>query len=135
MKIRDVMTRDVHLARPGDTIQAVAERMARGDFGFVPVAEGDRLIGAVTDRDLVVRALAAGAAPTAPIVEYITRDPHTVLDTDDLKSVLERLAPRQIRRAPVVAKHGRIVGVISLADLSTRVKERYAGEALESISR
>ena len=69
MKIRDVMTRDVHLARPGDTIQAVAERMARGDFGFIPVADGDRLIGAVTDRDLVVRALAAGAAPTAPIVQ------------------------------------------------------------------
>ena len=135
MKIRDVMTRDVHLARPGDTIQAVAERMARGDFGFVPVAEGDRLIGAVTDRDLVVRALAAGAAPTAPIVEYITRDPHTVLDTDDLKSVLDLMGSRQIRRAPVVDKHGRIVGVISLGDLSTRVKERYAGEALESISR
>ena len=135
MKIRDVMTRDVHLARPGDTIQAVAERMARGDFGFVPVAEGDRLIGAVTDRDLVVRALAAGAAPTAPTVEYITRDPHTVLDTDDLKSVLDLMASRQIRRAPVVDKHGRIVGVISLGDLSTRVKERYAGEALESISR
>lgn len=135
MKIRDVMTRDVHLARPGDTIQAVAERMASGDFGFVPVAEGDRLIGAVTDRDLVVRALAAGAAPTAPIVEYITRDPHTVLDTDDLKSVLDLMASRQIRRAPVVDKHGRIVGVISLGDLSTRVKERYAGEALESISR
>ena len=135
MKVADVMTRDVHLARPGDTIQAVAERMARGDFGFVPVAEGDRLIGAVTDRDLVVRALAAGAAPTAPIVEYITRDPHTVLDTDDLKSVLDLMASRQIRRAPVVDKHGRIVGVISLGDLSTRVKERYAGEALESISR
>ncbi|ALJ06991.1 MULTISPECIES: CBS domain-containing protein [Brevundimonas] len=135
MKIRDVMTRDVHLARPGDTIQAVAERMARGDFGFIPVADGDRLIGAVTDRDLVVRALAAGAAPTAPIVEYITRDPHTVLDTDDLKSVLDLMASRQIRRAPVVDKHGRIVGVISLGDLSTRVKERYAGEALESISR
>ncbi|MCC4294565.1 CBS domain-containing protein [Brevundimonas aurantiaca] len=135
MKIRDVMTRDVHLARPGDTIQAVAERMARGDFGFIPVADGDRLIGAVTDRDLVVRALAAGAAPTAPIVEYITRDPHTVLDTDDLKSVLDLMASRQIRRAPVADKHGRIVGVISLGDLSTRVKERYAGEALESISR
>jgi len=135
MKIRDVMTRDVHLARPGDTIQAVAERMARGDFGFIPVADGDRLIGAVTDRDLVVRALAAGAAPTAPIVEYITRDPHTVLDTDDLKSVLDLMASRQIRRAPVVDKHGRIVGVISLGDLSTRVKARYAGEALESISR
>lgn len=80
MKIRDVMTKDVHLARPGDTLQEVAARMAKGDFGFVPVADGDQLIGAITDRDIVVRALAAGAAPSAPVVEYITRDPQTVLD-------------------------------------------------------
>ncbi|MFN7128988.1 MAG: CBS domain-containing protein, partial [Brevundimonas sp.] len=77
----------------------------------------------------------AGASPTAPVVEYITRDPQTVLDTDDLKSVLDLMGSRQIRRAPVVDKHGRIVGVISLGDLSTRVKEKYAGETLESISR
>jgi CBS domain-containing protein len=135
MKIRDVMTKDVHLARPGDTLQAVAARMAQGDFGFLPVADGDQMIGAITDRDIVVRALAGGAAPTSPVVEYITRDPQTVLDTDDLKSVLDLMASRQIRRAPVVDKHGRIVGVISLGDLSTRVKEKYAGETLESISR
>jgi CBS domain-containing protein len=135
MKIRDVMTRDVHLARPADTLQEVAGRMAKGDFGFLPVADGDQLIGAITDRDIVVRALAAGAAPTAPVVEYITRDPHTVLDTDDLKTVLDLMASRQIRRAPVIDKHGRVVGVISLGDLSTRVKEKYAGETLESISR
>ena len=135
MKIRDVMTRDVQLARPGDTIQEVATRMARDDFGFVPVADGDRLIGTVTDRDIVVRAVAAGAAPSAPVVEYITRDPHTVLDTDDLKTVLDLMASRQVRRAPVVDKHGRVVGVVSLGDLSTRVKEKYAGETLESISR
>jgi len=135
MKIRDVMTRDVHLARPSDTLQQVAARMAKGDFGFLPVADGDQLIGAITDRDIVVRALAGGAAATAPVVEFITRDPQTVLDTDDLKSVLDLMASRQIRRAPVVDKHGRIVGVISLGDLSTRVKEKYAGETLESISR
>ena len=135
MKIRDVMTKDVHLARPADTIQEVAARMARGDFGFVPVADGDQLIGTITDRDIAVRAVAAGAAPTATVLEYITRDPHTVLDTDDLKVVLDLMGARQIRRAPVVDKHGRVVGVVSLGDLSTRVKERYAGEALESISR
>ncbi|MBN9466724.1 CBS domain-containing protein [Brevundimonas sp.] len=135
MKIRDVMTKDVQLARPGDTIQEVAARMARGDFGFVPVADGDQLIGTITDRDIAVRAVAAGAAPTATVLEYITRDPHTVLDTDDLKVVLDLMGARQIRRAPVVDKHGRVVGVVSLGDLSTRVKERYAGEALESISR
>ena len=135
MKSRDVMTKDVQLARPADTIQEVAARMARGDFGFVPVADGDQLIGTITDRDIAVRAVAAGAAPTATVLEYITRDPHTVLDTDDLKVVLDLMGARQIRRAPVVDKHGRVVGVVSLGDLSTRVKERYAGEALESISR
>ncbi|MDQ1155329.1 CBS domain-containing protein [Brevundimonas sp. SORGH_AS_0993] len=135
MKIRDVMTKDVHIARPGDTLQEVAGRMARGDFGFVPVADGDRLIGTITDRDIAVRAVAAGAAPTATVIEYITRDPHTVLDTDDLKVVLDLMGARQIRRAPVVDRHGRVVGVVSLGDLSIRVKEKYAGETLESISR
>jgi CBS domain-containing protein len=135
MKIRDVMTKDVHLARPGDTIQDVAGRMARGGFGFVPVADGDQLIGTITDRDIVVRALATGADPSATVVEFITRDAQTVLDTDDLKVVLDLMGSKQIRRAPVVDKHGRVVGVVSLGDLSTRVKEKYAGETLESISR
>lgn len=135
MKIRDVMTRDVHLARPADTIQDVASRMAKGDFGFVPVADGDQLIGTITDRDIVVRALATGAASSASVVEFITRDPQTVMDTDDLKVVLDLMGAKQIRRAPVVDKHGRVVGVVSLGDLSTRVKEKYAGETLESISR
>ena len=135
MKIRDVMTRDVHIARPDDTLQEVAQRMARGDFGFVPVADADRLIGTITDRDIAVRAVASGASPASHVVVFISRDAHTVLDTDDLKSVLDLMGDRQIRRAPVVDKHGRVVGVVSLGDLSTRVKERYAGETLENISR
>ncbi|MFA4939424.1 CBS domain-containing protein [Brevundimonas sp.] len=135
MKIRDVMTKDVHLARPADTIQDVSNRMAKGGFGFVPVADGDQLIGTITDRDIVVRAIATGAASSAAVVEFITRDPQTVLDTDDLKVVLDLMGAKQIRRAPVVDKHGRVVGVVSLGDLSTRVKEKYAGETLESISR
>lgn len=135
MKIRDVMSKDVHIARPGDTLQEVARRMGEGDFGFVPVADGDQLIGAITDRDIAVRAVAGGSLPTAPVVEFITRDPWTVRDDDDLKSVLDLMGTRQIRRAPVVDKNGRLVGVVSLGDLSTRVKEKYAGETLEDISR
>lgn len=135
MKIRDVMSKDVQVARPGDTIQDVAKRMATGDFGFMPVADGDRLIGAVTDRDIAVRAVAGGALPTSSVVEYITRDPHTVRDTDDLKTVLDSMGSRKIRRLPVLDKHDKLVGVVSLGDLSTRVKERYAGETLEDISR
>lgn len=135
MKIRDVMSKDVQVARPGDTLQETASRMATGDFGFLPVAEGDRLIGAITDRDITIRAVAAGASPTSPVVEYLTRDVHTVREDDDLKSVLDAMGSRQIRRLPVLDREDRLVGVVSLGDLSTRVKERYAGEALEDISR
>ena len=135
MKVRDVMSKDVQVARPGDSLQEVATRMASGDFGFMPVADGDRLIGTITDRDIAVRAVAGGAPATAPVVEYITRDPHTAYADDDLKTVLDAMGSRQIRRLPVLDKHDRLVGVVSLGDLSTRVKEKYAGEALEDISR
>lgn len=135
MKIRDVMSKDVQVARPNDTIQEVAARMAAGDFGFIPVADGDNLVGAITDRDITVRAVAAGAAPTARVVEFLSRDALVVRADDDLKSALDLMSSRQVRRLPVVDKDGRLVGVVSLGDLSTRVKEKYAGEALEEISR
>ena len=135
MKVRDVMSKDVQVARPGDTLQEVAERMRAGDFGFMPVAEGDRLIGTITDRDIAVRAVAGGAACSSPVVEYISRDPHTARSDDDLQSVLDAMGGKQIRRLPVLDKDDRLVGVVSLGDLSTRVKEKYAGEALEDISR
>ncbi|MDP2115783.1 MAG: CBS domain-containing protein [Brevundimonas sp.] len=135
MKIRDVMSKDVQVARPGDTLQEVAARMGAGDFGFMPVADGDRLIGTITDRDIAVRAVAGGAACTSPVVEYISREPQTARADDDLKTVLEIMGSRQIRRLPVLDKDQRLVGVVSLGDLSTRVKEKYAGEALEDISR
>ena len=135
MKVRDVMSKDVQVARPGDTLQDVASRMASGDFGFMPVADGDRLIGTITDRDIAIRAVAGGAACTSPVVEYISRDPHTARADDDLKTVLDAMGTKQIRRLPVLDKDDRLVGVVSLGDLSTRVKEKYAGEALEDISR
>ncbi|GAA0766563.1 CBS domain-containing protein [Brevundimonas olei] len=135
MKIRDVMSKDVQVARPEDTLQNVAGRMAAGDFGFIPVADGDRLIGALTDRDIVVRGVASGAGPEARVLEVLSRDALVVRADDDLKVALDLMSSRQIRRLPVVDKDGRLVGVVSLGDLSTRVKERYAGEALEEISR
>lgn len=135
MKVRDVMSKDVQVARPGDTLQDVASRMASGDFGFMPVADGDKLIGTITDRDIVIRAVAGGAGGSSPVVEYISRDAKTAYADDDLKTVLEAMGDKQIRRLPVLDKDDRLVGVVSLGDLSTRVKEKYAGEALEDISR
>ena len=135
MKIRDVMSKDVQVARPHDTLLEVAARMAAGDFGFIPVADGDRLIGALTDRDIVVRGVASGAGPEARGLDVLSRDALVVRADDDLKVALDLMSSRQIRRLPVVDKDGRLVGVVSLGDLSTRVKEKYAGEALEEISR
>ena len=135
MKIRDVMSKDVQVARPGDTLQEVAARMSAGDFGFMPVADGDRLIGTITDRDIAVRAVAVGAAGSAPVGEYISRDPHTAYADDDIKTVLDAMGSKQIRRLPVLDRDERLVGVVSLGDLAIRVKEKYAGEALEDISR
>lgn len=134
MKIRDVMSRDVQVARPDDTLQQVATRMADGDFGFMPVADADRLLGTITDRDLTVRALAVGASSEARVSEFLTRDPITARQDDDLKTALDLMSRARIRRLPVVDKDNRLVGVVSLGDLSVRVKEKYAGEALESIS-
>ena len=134
MKIRDVMSRDVQVARPDDTLQEVATRMAEGDFGFMPVADADRLLGTITDRDLTVRGLAVGASSQARVSEFLTRDPITARQDDDLKTALDLMSRARIRRLPVVDKDNRLVGVVSLGDLSVRVKEKYAGEALESIS-
>ncbi len=134
MKIRDVMSKDVQIARPGDPIQEVAARMAAGDFGFLPVADGDTLIGTITDRDIAVRAVGLGKPASTPVTKVMTAGATTVHDTDDLKSALDLMGGGKIRRLPVVDKHGKLVGVVSLGDLSTRVKERYAGEALETIS-
>ena len=134
MKIRDVMSKDVQVARPTDSLQDVAARMATGDFGFIPVAEGDKLVGAITDRDIAVRGIGKGLGPTATVSEVMTSTVTTALESDDLKAALDAMASGKIRRLPIVDKHDRLVGVVSLGDLSTRVKEKYAGETLETIS-
>lgn len=134
MKIRDVMSKDVQVARPTDTVQDVAARMSAGDFGFIPVADGERLVGTITDRDIALRAVGAGLGPTTTVSQTMTGRVTTVLDTDPLQTALDAMSRFKIRRLPVVDKHERLVGVVSLGDLSIRVKERYAGEALETIS-
>ena len=134
MKIRDVMSKDVQVALPTDMIQDVAARMGSGDFGFIPVADGERLVGTITDRDITVRAVGAGLGPTSTVSQVMSGQVITVLDTDPLQTALDAMARGKIRRLPVVDKHERLVGVVSLGDLSTRVKEKYAGEALETIS-
>lgn len=135
MRVRDVMSRDVQVARPSDSLRDVATRMASGDFGFMPVADGDRLVGTVTDRDIVVRGVASGVGSDGPIADVMTEKVQSCRDDDDLKTALDLMSSSQIRRLPIVDSQDRLVGVVSLGDLSVKVKEKYAGEALEEISR
>lgn len=135
MYIRDVMTARVSVARPDATILEVAKRMRDDDIGSIPVADGDRLIGMVTDRDIVTRALAERSDLSAvrardvmsPNILYCFED-------DTVNDVLVNMREERIRRLPVLNREKRLVGVVSIGDLS-QAESLRAGHALRSISR
>ncbi len=136
-----IMTRDVSCCPPDATLQQVAKLMADRNVGTVPIAEGDRLVGLVTDRDLAVRAIAAGADPrTERIAPYVTKSVTTVRPDTPIDQAVRLMEEHQIRRLPVV-EGGRLVGIVSLGDLATKAtrptgqREQMAGEALEEISK
>ena len=135
MKINEVMSRDVEVANPQESIQSVARRMAQGDFGFMPVCDGMRLQGTVTDRDLTTRALAEGKSFETPVSEIMTRDVHWLRESEDVKTALEFMGDKQIRRLPVIDETDRLVGVVALGDLARTGKDKHAGDALEDISK
>ena len=135
MKIRDVMTRDVRTTSPSATIREAARAMAEIDAGALPVAEGDRLVGMVTDRDIAVRGVGAGKSPEATVGEVMTHEMMYCREDDDIADVCENMSDIQVRRLPVVNDEKRLVGIISLADLANAADARAAGNALEAISR
>jgi CBS domain-containing protein len=114
----------------------VAEVMDQEDIGSVPVLEGDRLTGIVTDRDIAVRAVAKGKDPRGmPVREITSRDLVTVGPDDDLSDALKLMASYQVRRIPVVDAEERLVGVVSQADVALEAKEKTVGQVVEDISR
>ena len=135
MKIRDLMTENPETARVDESVQSVAQRMATGDFGFVPVCDGTRVIGAVTDRDLTTRVLAKGLSPTTPVAEVMTRDIFTCSKDDSIDEVLNAMGEHQLRRFPIVTDNGDLVGVVSIGDLTKRAREKDTGETLADISK
>jgi CBS domain-containing protein len=134
--VGEVMTRRPRSVTPETPVTQVAELMEAEDVGAIPVVEGDRLVGMVTDRDIVVRAIAKGKDPRGmPVAEVSSRDLVTVDPDDDLSDALQLMAQHQVRRLPVVEDDNRLVGVISQADIALEAKEKHAGEMLEEISR
>jgi CBS domain-containing protein len=136
MKIKDVMTRAVETVRPDQSLQDAAAKMKSLDVGPMPVTEGDRLVGMLTDRDIVVRAVAEGKDPRGmPVAEVSSRELVTVDPDQDLSDALQLMAQHQVRRLPVVDEDNHLLGVVSQADVAREVKDKAAGELLEEISR
>jgi CBS domain-containing protein len=134
MKIGQLMSQDILVARPDDSIRVVAEQMARLDVGALPVCDGRRLLGMITDRDIVVRGVAFGRSPDTTAGAIMTRDVKYCFEDDDVEEVCQRMGEAQIRRIPVLDRNHHLVGIVSLGDLALEAKNRAAGRALEQIS-
>jgi CBS domain-containing protein len=138
-KCRDVMTKNPAYCSASDTIVQVASTMKQQDVGSVPVVEsGDdmRLVGIVTDRDIVVKVVAAGlSSDQATVKDAMTPNPASCREDDDLDQAVKLMKERQVRRMPIVDSAGRLAGIIAQADVATRVnKDAKTGELVEAIS-
>jgi CBS domain-containing protein len=135
MRVAEVMTRDVQLTTPDATIQDAARAMADLDAGALPVSESDRLVGMITDRDIAIRAVAAGKSPQTAVREVMTADIKYCFDDEDVQDVADNMAEIQVRRLPVVNRDKRLVGIVALADIASLEGPETAGAAVEGISR
>jgi CBS domain-containing protein len=134
-KVGDVMTQRPRAVTPQTPLNEVAEVMETEDVGAVPLVEGDRLVGIVTDRDIVVRAIAKGKDPRGmPASEVSSRELVTVSPDDDLSEALNVMAQYQVRRL-AVTEDERLVGVVSQADVALQGKDKDTGEVVGGISR
>jgi CBS domain-containing protein len=135
-KVGDVMTSRPRAVTPQTPLNEVAQVMESEDVGSVPVVDGDRLVGIVTDRDIVVRAIAKGKDPKGmPASEVSSRELVTVGPDDDLSDALELMARYQVRRLAVTGEDERLMGVVSQADVAREAKEKDTGEVVQGISR
>lgn len=137
MKAGTVMTRKVSTVSPGDTVESAAILMARINAGVLPVLSERRLVGLVTDRDIVVRALAAGKpVATCTVDDVMTEEVHYCLDDDAVEDVAKRMGELGVRRMPVLDRNNTVIGIISLDDIAANVQwEHTVADALRKIAR
>jgi len=133
---RDVMTPNPASVSDKDSIKRVAEIMKREDAGVVPVVDGRKIIGIITDRDIVVRLVAEGKDPAnARVNEAMSKKVRTVNDDTPVKEVLELMSSEQIRRVPVTNANNELVGIVSIGDIASESKETVkVGRTVEEIS-
>ena len=118
MHVNSCMSKDVRITSPAQPIREAARLMKEIDAGFLPVGENDRLIGMITDRDIAVRAVAEGKGPDTPVRDAMTSEVHYCFEDDDIETAAAQMSELQVRRLPVLNNDKRLVGIISLSDIS-----------------
>ena len=134
MQVMKAMSREVKLAKPEESIRDAARLMAQLDCGCLPVAEGDRLVGMITDRDIAVRAVAAGKSLNTPIRDIMSPEVKYCFEDAELDEVARNMAHIKVRRLPVLNHDKRLVGILSLGDLALSEGAVQAANALSGIS-
>ena len=135
-KLRDIMTRNVEIIAPKATVQEAAKKMQDLNVGALPVCDGDKLTGMITDRDLVMRVLAEGRNPkTVTVSEAISKDVVFCFEDDGVDKASQLMAQHQIRRLPVMSSTKRLVGIVTLGDVAVHGKNSEAsGDVLQQVS-
>ncbi len=134
-RCRDIMTGSVKTARREMTLREVARLMSEGDMGAMPVVEDGKLVGIVTDRDIVVRAIAEGRGISTAISDVMTTEIFSVKPDDFVFEAIRLMGDKQVRRIPVVTEAGELAGIIAMADIALEMEdEREIAETLEEIS-
>jgi len=134
MKVREAMTSNVRLTSPERSIREAAEMMADQDIGALPVGENDRLVGMITDRDIAVRAVARGLDPDTKIRQVMSEEVMYCFDDEDLDDAVQNMGDIKVRRLPVLNRDKRLVGIISISDLTGREDDKQIGRAIADIS-
>jgi len=136
MKVKEIMTRDVEVIHPDDTLQTAARKMRDRGIGFLPAFDGDELIGVLSDRDIILRALANGADPKTIVGRDLLTSPAIYgFEDQDVSEAARLMHDNQIRRLVILSRgDGHMVGVVSLGDLAVNVDDKLSGEVLQSVS-
>ena len=136
MKLKEIMTSDVEVIQPNDNLQTAAQKMRDRDIGFLPVCDGDRLVGVLTDRDVIVRAMAEGMEFKAMVGRDLMTSPAIYcFDDQSVDEAAKLMHDNQIRRLVVLNRgNKRMVGVVSLGDLAVNVGDKLSGDLLQSVS-
>ena len=134
MKVSEVMTSDVQTVSPDQTAREAAAFMLRAEAGSIPVTEGEKVVGMITDRDIAVRGVAEGRGPDTPVRDLMTDHIICARADDNVDDIARRMSEEQVRRLPVLDEDDRLCGIVSLGDLAREARGEEAHQALEGVS-